>query len=124
MEEVLPKAREYLMMNKVLLKQEKEQEEPFQRKSLFRTTCKVQGKCCKIMIDSGSTDNLVSIEMVEKLSLKKTKHPVPYKVSWLHKGHQILVSEKTVFLLTISLYLSYWEKTPCSSKSFIFIQKE
>ena len=32
--------------------------------------------------------------MVEKLSLKRTKHPVPYKVSWLHKGHQILVSEQ------------------------------
>ena len=32
--------------------------------------------------------------MVEKLSLKKTKHPNPYKVSWLHKGHQILVSEQ------------------------------
>ena len=30
--------------------------------------------------------------MVEKLSFKRTKHPIPYKVSWLHKGHQILVS--------------------------------
>ena len=112
------------MMNKVLLKPEKEKEELAQRKSLFRTTCKVQGKCCKMVIDSGNTDNLVSTNMVEKLSLRMTKHPVPYKVSWLHKGHQILVSEKTVFLLTISLYFSYWEKTPCSSKSFIFIQKE
>ena len=69
------------MMNKVLLKPKKEQAEPAQRKSLFRTTCKVQGKCCKMAIDSGSTDNLVSTEMVEKLSLKKTKHPSPYKVS-------------------------------------------
>ena len=57
-------------------------------------TCKVQGKCYKMVIDNGSTNNLVSIEMVENPSLKKTKHPVPYKVSWLHKGHQILVSEQ------------------------------
>ena len=78
------------MMNKVLLKPEKEQAEPAQRKLLFRTMCKVQGKCCKMVIDS---ENLVSIEMVEKLSLNNTKHPVPYKLSWLHKGHQILVSE-------------------------------
>ena len=47
-----------------------------------------------MVIDSGSIDNLVSIEMVENPRLKKTKHPVPYKVSWLHKGHQILVSEQ------------------------------
>ena len=92
-EEVLPETGESLMMNKVLLKPEKEQVEPAQRKSLFRTTCKVQGKCCKMVIDSRSTDNIVSIEMVEKLRLKNTKHPVPYKVSWFHKGNQILVSE-------------------------------
>ena len=69
------------MMNKVLLNPEKEQAEISQRKSLFRIMCKVQGKCCKMVIDSGSTDNIVSTEMVEKVSLKKTKHPVSYKVS-------------------------------------------
>ena len=73
------------MMNKVLLKHEKENAESSQRKSFFKTTCKVQGKCCKMVIDSGCTDNLVSIEMVENMSLSKTKRHVPYKVSWLHK---------------------------------------
>ena len=53
------------MMNKVLLKLEKEQEEICQRKSLFKTTCKLQGKRCKMVIDSGSTINLISTEMVE-----------------------------------------------------------
>ena len=42
-EEVLPETGESLMMNKVLLKPKKEQADPTQRKSLFRTTCKVQG---------------------------------------------------------------------------------
>ena len=81
-------------MNKVVFKPEKESVEPTQRKALFRTMCKVKGKCCKMVIDGGSTDNLVSTEMVEKLNLEKIKHPIPYKVSWLHKGHQILVSEQ------------------------------
>ena len=81
------------MMNKVLLKPMKEQAELAQIKSLFRTTCKLQGKCCKMVIDSGSTKNIVSIEMEEKMSLKKTGNLVPYKVSWLNKGQQILVSE-------------------------------
>ena len=92
------------MMNKVLLKLEKEKSEPAQRKYLFRTMCKVQGKCCKMVIDSGSTENLVSTEMVEKIILKKTKHLVPYKVSWLHNGHQILVSEQCVVYFQIGPY--------------------
>eukprot|EP00253_Pinus_taeda_P011069 PITA_11069 len=82
---------EALLLNKVLLKPTKEVSEPTQRKSLFRTVCKSHGKCCKVIIDSGSTDNLVATEMVEKLGLKQLKHPTPYKVSWIQKGHQLLV---------------------------------
>ncbi len=51
---------ESLVVNKILLKPAKEIVEPTQRKTLFRTVCKVQGKCCYMIIDSGSTDNLVS----------------------------------------------------------------
>jgi hypothetical protein len=47
-----------------------------------------------MIIDSGSTDNLVSTKMVEKLELKKTAHPNLYKVSWLQKGHQVMVSQQ------------------------------
>ena len=80
-------------MNKVLLKPAKEIAEQTQRKALFPTVCKSHGKCSKMIIDSGSTDNLVATEMVEKLGLKRLKHPTPYKVSWLQKGHQLLVDE-------------------------------
>jgi hypothetical protein len=45
-------------------------------------------------VDSGSTDNLVSTEMVEKLELKTNKHPSPYKVTWLQKGHQVCVTKQ------------------------------
>eukprot|EP00253_Pinus_taeda_P018343 PITA_18343 len=89
-----PKTGEALVLNKVLLKEAKETAEQTQRKALFRTVCKSHGKCCKLIIDSGSTDNLVAIEMVEKLGLKRLKHPTPYKVSWLQKGHQLLVDEQ------------------------------
>ena len=78
-----PKDGEALMLKRVLVNTEKQVHEPVQRKSLFRTRCKSQGKCCKMIIDSGSIDNLVSTEMVEKLGLKRMKHPIPYKVSWL-----------------------------------------
>ena len=95
------------MMNKFSLKLKKEQVEPAQRKSLFRTMCKVQGKCCKMVIDSGSTGNLVSKEMVENLSLKKTKHPIPYKLSWLHKGHQFLVRIVLCVMLCLWMFVIY-----------------
>ena len=57
-----------------------------------------------MVIGSESTDNIVSMEMVEKLSLRRTKHPIPYKLSWLHKGHQILVSEQCEVDLQIGPY--------------------
>eukprot|EP00253_Pinus_taeda_P023587 PITA_23587 len=74
---------ESLLLKRVLLEGAKEAKEPVQRKTLFRTVCKSKGKCCKLIIDSGSTDNLVSTEMVDKLKLERTVHPTPYKVSWL-----------------------------------------
>ena len=52
------------------LKQAKEVVELTQRKALFQTVCKSHGKCYKLIIDSGRTDNLVATEMVEKLGLK------------------------------------------------------
>eukprot|EP00253_Pinus_taeda_P007387 PITA_07387 len=42
---------ESLLLKMELLKAEKETKEPAQRKSLFRTTCKSKGKCCKVIIE-------------------------------------------------------------------------
>jgi hypothetical protein len=64
-----------LMMRKVLLTPEKEVESSVQRTRLFRTSCKTKDRVCKVIVDSGSTDNLVSMEMVEKLELETTDHP-------------------------------------------------
>jgi len=85
---------EVLIIKKIWLKTNKDVYEQAQRRSLFRTMCKSKGKCCKLVINSGSTDNLVSVEMVEKINLKKTPHLTPYKVYWLQKGHPVLVNEQ------------------------------
>jgi hypothetical protein len=87
------KGKRSLMMRKFLLKMEKEAENPAQRNSLFQTTCKTKDRVCKVIVDSGSIDNLVSIEMVEKLELETVVHPSPYRVSWLQKGHQVNVTK-------------------------------
>ena len=78
------KQGESLLMRKVI-------DELVQRRRMFKTVCKVEGKCCKLIGDSGSPNNLVSTEMVEKLKLRKTLHLEPYMVAWLQKGHQVLV---------------------------------
>jgi hypothetical protein len=57
-----------------------------------------------MIIDCGSTNNIVSTEMVEKLELEKTTHPNPFKVSWLHKGHQVMVSQQFKFEFKIGGY--------------------
>eukprot|EP00253_Pinus_taeda_P023872 PITA_23872 len=99
-----PETGEALVLHKVLVKPVDDSIEQTQRKALFRTVCKSQGKCCKMIIDSGSTDNLVSVEMVEKLGLKRLKHPTPYRVSWLQKGHQLLVDEQSEVEFQIGRY--------------------
>jgi len=71
------------MMRKVLLKPEKEEKEPVKRNNLFNTSCKTKYMVCKVIIESGRSDNLVSTETVEKLELETTTHSSPYKVSWL-----------------------------------------
>eukprot|EP00253_Pinus_taeda_P032532 PITA_32532 len=99
-----PETGEALVLHKVLVKPVDDSIEQTQWKALFRTVCKAQGKCCKMIIDSRSTDNLVSVEMVEKLELKRLKHPTPYRVSWLQKGHQLLVDEQSEVEFQIGRY--------------------
>lgn len=67
--ENVPETGEALVMRKVLLKRFKEVDEPAKWKALFRTICKVQGKCSKVIIDGGSTDNLVSTKVIKNLNL-------------------------------------------------------
>lgn len=99
-----PEAGESLLLKILFLNTEKEVNEPSQRKILFRMVCKSKDKCYKVVIDSGSTDNLVSREMVEKFGLNKIVHPTLYRVLWLQKRHCILVTEKCKAEIQIGTY--------------------
>jgi hypothetical protein len=83
-----------LMMRNFLLTPEKEVENPVQRNILFQTACKTKDRVCKVIVDSDSTYNLVSTEMVEKLELETIEHLSAYRVSWLQKGHQVNVTKQ------------------------------
>ena len=60
-----PEARENLMVRRTLCNKGSD-EEPILR-ILFKTRCKMDGKCCKVIIDSGSSTNFAVEEMVTKL---------------------------------------------------------
>jgi hypothetical protein len=91
-------------MKKFLLKQDRETKNPVQRNNLFKTTYKTKDRVCKVIIDSGNTDKLVSTEMVEKIELEMTVHPTLYKVSWLWKGHQVTVTQQCLVNFKIGGY--------------------
>lgn len=55
----------YWMMMRTLLKVPANQEPP-QRKTIFRTNYKSYGKVCQLLINFGSKNNLVSLEMIKK----------------------------------------------------------
>jgi hypothetical protein len=74
-------------MRKVLLTPEREAENLVQRNNLFRTAFKTKDRVWKVIVDSGSIENLISTGMVENMELETIEHPSPYKVSWLQKGH-------------------------------------
>ena len=53
--------------------------EPPQRKSLFNIYCKVNNKVYRVIVDSSSSDNVASREMVDKLKLTTRPHPYPIR---------------------------------------------
>ena len=57
-----------------------------QRNAIFRTRCTINTKVCNVIIDSCSSENVVSRALVKVLSLETEKHPCLYKIGWIKKG--------------------------------------
>ncbi|KAI0529675.1 hypothetical protein KFK09_002229 [Dendrobium nobile] len=77
-----------------------------QRHSIFKTKCTIGGKVCDLLVDSGCTENVVSRNVVQALQLKTTKNPQPYKISWVKKGMEILVTDMCRIQFSIGKYYS------------------
>ena len=76
-------------------------EENWLRSNVFHTKCTSKDKVCLVIIDSGSFENYVSLEIVQKLDLKMDPHPKPYKLSWLQEGSDIKVKHRCLVSFTI-----------------------
>lgn len=90
------------MFRRIIIESMKE--EPKQRRALFRVECKILDKVCKVIIDSGSTNNIVSEETVNNLGLAKIPHTHPYRITQLNKGKNVLVNERDQVEFTIGGY--------------------
>ena len=98
-----PEAGENLMIRRTLCS-EKLDEEPAVRRSIFKTRCKVVDKCCKMIIDSGSSANLASEELIIKYRLQRLRHLEPYHVSWIKDEHKVMVSEQCIVKFKIGCF--------------------
>ena len=78
-----------------------------QRHTLFHTKGVVQERSIRIIIDSGSCNNLASTTMVEKLSLPTRKHSNPYHIQWLNDGGKIRVTRSVRVPFSIGAYADF-----------------
>ena len=83
------------------------QPENNQRHTLFHTKGVVQERSIRIIIDSGSCNNLASTVLVEKLSLPTRKHPNPYNIQWLNDGGKIRVTRSVRVPFSMGAYSDF-----------------
>lgn len=77
------------------------------RTNIFRTRCTSKGKVCQVIIDSGSFENMVSKEMVDKLKLKCDTHPHPYQIVWFKKGNEVTINKICLIMFSIGKNYKY-----------------
>ena len=61
---------------------------------IFRARCIISKRVCDLIINSGSVENIASKSLVTKLGLKTEKHPSPYKIGWIKKGTETVVTQR------------------------------
>jgi hypothetical protein len=81
--------------------------EKLQRYNLFNIFLIV--KVCRIrtLIDSGSCNNLVSLNLVKKLGLTTCAHPKPYHLEWFNNSGKAKVTRSARIHFFIGSYDDY-----------------
>jgi hypothetical protein len=54
----------------------------------------VKGTLLHFIIDSASQNNLISVEVIKRLTLPTTPRPQPYTIGWIHQGSDLHVSQQ------------------------------
>jgi hypothetical protein len=51
----------------------------------------VKGTLLHFIIDSSSQKNLISTEVIKRLTLSTTPHPQPYTIGWIRQGSDLCI---------------------------------
>jgi len=96
-------------------------EEQNQCCDLFRTMFIVTDRRCRVIIDGDTCNNLVSSELVEKLSLTTEPHPHPYYIKWPTSSGKLKVNEIIKIQFSIGTYndSAYFDVVPMESCSLL-----
>ncbi|XP_031392264.1 uncharacterized protein LOC116204315 [Punica granatum] len=93
-----------LVVLRALHVQAKEDGDDLQRENIFYTRCHVNDRVCGLIIDGGSTVNVASKLMVEKLGLSTQKHPRTYRLQWLNESGELKVTKQVLISFSIGKY--------------------
>lgn len=79
--------------------------------NLFHSKCTIAGKVCTFIIDSGSSKNVVAEDVVNKLQLQTELHPCPYKLAWLDKKTDVVITRHA--LVSFSIGGTFKDQVQC-----------
>ncbi|XP_077250030.1 uncharacterized protein LOC143889637 [Tasmannia lanceolata] len=86
-------------------------EEHWLRHNIFTCRCSINGKICKLIIDSGSCENVISQDAAQRLNLNVEAYPTPYKLGWLNHDNDVWVTKRC--LVSFSIGEKYKDKVWC-----------
>ncbi|GKD65187.1 putative receptor protein kinase ZmPK1 [Tanacetum coccineum] len=78
--------------------------EDTQRHKIFRTRCKINQDVVNVIIDGGSSENIISRDIVSRLKLAPRKHPTPYKIGWIKAVGEVRVTEQCEVPISMGKY--------------------
>ncbi|GJR13777.1 putative nucleotidyltransferase, ribonuclease H [Tanacetum coccineum] len=78
--------------------------EDTQRHKIFRTRCKINQDVVNVIIDGGSSENIISRDIITRLKLAPQKHPTPYKIGWIKAVGEVRVTEQCEVPISMGKY--------------------
>ena len=86
--------------------------EDWRRTSMFQMLVRCRNQAKKLIIDGGSSMNVVSSSTTERLKLPIESHPQPYKVAWIDNA-SIMVTHRCLFFFFFSFGSIYSDSIMC-----------